>query len=59
MRLAFRALQLLDGVENTAPLGAGELPGMLSAAGFGEQRLHDRLRTLAGALELRSARRPG
>ncbi len=56
MRLAFRGLQLLDGVENTAPLGNGELPGMLTAAGFGDQRLHDRLRTLGGPLELRSAR---
>ncbi len=59
MRLAFRGLQLLDGVENTAPLGNGELPGMLTAAGFADQRLHDRLRTLGGPLELRSARCPG
>jgi ubiquinone/menaquinone biosynthesis C-methylase UbiE len=58
MRVAFRALQLVDGVDNTAPLGNGELPAMLTAAGFGEQRLHDRLRTLCGPLELRSARRP-
>jgi len=57
MRLAFRALQLIDGVETTAPLGRGELPGMLDAAGFGAQRLHDRLRTGGGVLELRSARR--
>ncbi|MDO8186394.1 class I SAM-dependent methyltransferase [Conexibacter sp. JD483] len=59
MRLAFRGLQLLDGVENTAPLGNGELPGLLAAAGFGDQRLHDRLRTLGGPLELRSARAAG
>lgn len=59
MRLAFRGLQLVDGVENTAPLGRGELPAMLTAAGFGDQRLHDRLRTLVGVLELRSARGPG
>lgn len=58
MRLAFRGLQLLDGVENTAPLGRGELPGMLTAAGFDAQRLHDRLRTAGGILELRSASRP-
>lgn len=57
MRLAFRGLQAIDGVETTAPLGRGELPAMLDAAGFGAQRLHDRLRTGAGLLELRSARR--
>jgi ubiquinone/menaquinone biosynthesis C-methylase UbiE len=55
MRVAFRALQLLDGVENTAPLGAGRLPELLREAGFGDVRLHDRLRTGAGVLELRSA----
>lgn len=57
MRAAFRILQLFDGVENTAPLGRGELPGMLDAAGFAAQRLHDRMRTGFGLLELRSARR--
>jgi SAM-dependent methyltransferase len=59
MRLAFRGLQLLDGVENTAPLGRGELPALLTAAGFADQRLHDRLRTMGGVLELRSARVAG
>lgn len=58
MRVAFRGLQLLDGVENTAPLGRGELPGMLAAAGFGDARLHDSLRTAGGVLELRSAAQP-
>lgn len=58
MRVAFRALQAIDGVENTAPLGRGELPGMLTGAGFGDCLLHDRLRTAWGVLELRSARRP-
>lgn len=57
MRLAFRGLQLIDGVESTAPLGRGELPALLDAAGFGTQRLHHRLRTGGGVLELRSARR--
>lgn len=57
MRVAFRALQLLDGVENTAPLGRGELPAMLATAGFAQARLHDRLRTTWGVLELRSATR--
>ncbi|MDW5596552.1 class I SAM-dependent methyltransferase [Conexibacter stalactiti] len=57
MRLAFRGLQLLDGVENTAPLGRGELPALLTDAGFEQHRLHDRLRTMGGVLELRSARR--
>lgn len=57
MRLAFRGLQLIDGVESTAPLGRGELPALLDRAGFGCQRLHDRLRTGGGVLELRSARR--
>ena len=57
MRAAFRVLQLVDGVENTAPLGRGELPALLDDAGFTAQRLHDRLRTGFGLLELRSARR--
>ncbi|MBB4662953.1 class I SAM-dependent methyltransferase [Conexibacter arvalis] len=57
MRVAFRLLQLVDGAETTAPLGRGELPAMLDAAGFADQRLHDRLRTAGGLLELRSARR--
>jgi SAM-dependent methyltransferase len=57
MRVAFRLLQAIDGVESTAPLARGELPGMLTQAGFGAQTLHDRLRTGWGVLELRSARR--
>lgn len=57
MRGAFRLLQLVDGVETTAPLGRGELPALLERAGFGAQILHDRLRTGWGLLELRSARR--
>lgn len=57
MRVAFRLLQAVDGVESTAPLARGELPGMLEQAGFGAQTLHDRLRTAWGVLELRSARR--
>jgi ubiquinone/menaquinone biosynthesis C-methylase UbiE len=59
MRVAFRALQMFDGVQNTAPLAAGRLPAMLGQAGFADVRLHDRLRTGWGLLELRSARRPG
>lgn len=58
MRLAFAGLQLIDGRENTRSMGAGELPSMLTRAGFVDFVRHDRLRTAAGRLELCSARVP-
>lgn len=58
MRLAFAGLQLVDGRANTRSMGAGELPSMLTRAGFADFVRHDRLRTAGGRLELCSARAP-
>ncbi len=58
MRAAFAGLQLVDGRANTRSMGAGELPTMLTRAGFTDFVRHDRLRTAAGRLELCSARAP-
>lgn len=55
MRVAFHALQLVDGREGTAPHARGEIPSFLKVAGFGHVVVHDRLRTVWGVLELLSA----
>jgi SAM-dependent methyltransferase len=59
MELAFRALQLIDGAGTTESLGRGELPSMLTEAGFATVIEHDKLRTAFGRLVLVSAERPG
>lgn len=55
MRLAFLYVRLLDGFGNTRQHAAGALPGLIADAGFTVERI-DRLRTVAGTLELLSAR---
>jgi len=54
MRVAFLAIQLLDGASNTRAHLAGELPSLIEQAGF-EVSVIDRLRTAWGSLELLAA----
>jgi len=60
--LGARALMLLDGRAGPRSLLDGELPAMLTTAGFAQPRLRASRRTVWGTLELwraqRSARRP-
>jgi ubiquinone/menaquinone biosynthesis C-methylase UbiE len=51
----FRALQAIDGVENTRALGEGRLPELLGAAGFTAVHTAARLGTAFGTLELHVA----
>jgi len=53
-RIAFVAVQLLDGSANTRQHAAGELPRLIANAGFKLETI-DRLRTLTGTLELHGA----
>jgi ubiquinone/menaquinone biosynthesis C-methylase UbiE len=55
MRAAFFALQLIDGFAGTSDHRAGRLGAIIEAAGFADLRVHDRLRTSWGTLELLSA----
>jgi ubiquinone/menaquinone biosynthesis C-methylase UbiE len=57
MRAAFFAVQLLDGFANTRPHARGELPGIVSRAGFSAVTVFGRYRTGAGTLELIEAER--
>ncbi|HEX5712300.1 MAG TPA: methyltransferase domain-containing protein [Solirubrobacterales bacterium] len=57
MWTSLRALALFDGWDGIRDHAEGRLPALIEAAGFGGIRCHDRLRTVAGPLELRSARR--
>jgi hypothetical protein len=50
-RLGWPLLQRLDGKENTDPMGNGELPGMIDAAGFGDRALIQRYNTVFGTNE--------
>jgi len=54
MRAAFLYVQLLDGFQSTRQHAAGELPDLISDAGFTVETI-DRLRTLSGTLELLTA----
>lgn len=58
MWASLRTLALFDGWDGIRDHAAGRLPAFVEAAGFTGSRCHDRLRTVAGPLELRSARRP-
>jgi len=53
--VGFRALQAIDGVENTRALGEGRLPDLLRDAGFAHIATHLRLATAFGTLELHAA----
>lgn len=58
MRAAFFVVQLLDGFANTRVHALGELPEIVSRAGFSEVTVFDRYRTGGGTLELIEALRP-
>lgn len=55
--LAFRALMALDGHAGTADHAAGRLPLFVAGAGFAAPRLHLRLPTAWGTLEVLTAER--
>jgi ubiquinone/menaquinone biosynthesis C-methylase UbiE len=57
MRLAFVAVQLLDGFATTADSVAGRLPGLIETAGFDDVCETRRLRTPLGTISLYRARR--
>ncbi|HST56957.1 MAG TPA: class I SAM-dependent methyltransferase [Solirubrobacteraceae bacterium] len=57
MRLAFFAIQLLDGFSRTRDHAAGLLPDTIARAGFEQVQVRERLRTVWGTLELIDARR--
>lgn len=59
MRAMFFAVQLLDGFANTREHAHGELPKIVSQAGFSDVTVFGRFRTGGGTLELIEARRPG
>jgi ubiquinone/menaquinone biosynthesis C-methylase UbiE len=58
MRAAFFAVQLLDGFANTRAHTRGELPEIVSQAGFSAVTVFGRYRTGGGTLELIEALRP-
>lgn len=58
MRAAFFAVQVLDGFANTREHARGELPEIVSQAGFSAVTVFDRFRTGGGTLELIEAMRP-
>jgi ubiquinone/menaquinone biosynthesis C-methylase UbiE len=58
MRAAFFAVQLLDGFANTREHARGELPEIVSQAGFSAVTVFGRYRTGGGTLELIEALRP-
>ncbi len=57
MRAAFFAVQLLDGFPNTRAHAHGELPKIVSRAGFSDVTVFGRYRTGAGTLDLIQALR--
>jgi ubiquinone/menaquinone biosynthesis C-methylase UbiE len=58
MRAAFFAVQLLDGFPNTREHARGELPKIISQAGFSAVTVFGRYRTGGGTLDLIEALRP-
>ena len=58
MRAAFFAVQLLDGFANTRAHARGELPQIVSQAGFSAVTVVGRYRTGGGTLDLIEALRP-
>jgi ubiquinone/menaquinone biosynthesis C-methylase UbiE len=57
MRAAFLAVQLLDGFANTREHARGELPEIISQAGFSDVTVFGRYRTGGGTLDLIEALR--
>jgi hypothetical protein len=56
MRLAFLAVQVLDGFRNARENASGRLPGVIAEAGFSAVTVVGRYRTGARTLELIEAR---
>ena len=56
--VAFRGLMLIDGAAGTADHAAGRLPSFVAAAGFDPPRVHLRLPTVWGTLEVMTAGKP-
>jgi ubiquinone/menaquinone biosynthesis C-methylase UbiE len=50
-KLGWPLLQRIDGAENTTPLGRGDLPGLIDAAGFSDRTLLQRFGTVWGTKE--------
>ncbi|WP_203833386.1 class I SAM-dependent methyltransferase [Actinoplanes regularis] len=57
MRLAFRTVQFADGRADTQPNADGVLPELITAAGFGEVREADVVRTITGSISVYVAHR--
>jgi SAM-dependent methyltransferase len=58
MRLAFLAVQLTDGPEDTQPNADGVLPALIAEAGFDGVRETSVVPTLTGSISVYVARRP-
>lgn len=58
MRLLFRQVQQLDGVENTQPNADGVLPGLIEAAGFVDAQEVRSIPTPTGSISLLTAGKP-
>ena len=58
MRLAFSIIRLIDGRETTDLSIQGGLPGLVSAGGFANVAVRERLRTPLGTIETLTASRP-
>jgi ubiquinone/menaquinone biosynthesis C-methylase UbiE len=58
MRLAFSVIRLIDGRETTDLSIQGGLPGLVSAGGFEQVSVRERLRTPLGTIETLTAGRP-
>ena len=57
MRLAFRAVQLADGKEDTQPNADGVLPRLISEVGFRDVREAETVSTISGSISVYVARR--
>ncbi len=57
MRLAFRAVQLADGKQDTQPNADGILPSLMSEAGFRDVREAEVVSTIGGSVSIYVARR--
>ncbi|MFI6462446.1 class I SAM-dependent methyltransferase [Streptomyces sp. NPDC050538] len=57
MRLAFRAVQLADGKEDTQPNADGVLPRLITDAGFRDVREAETVSTISGSISVYVARR--
>jgi SAM-dependent methyltransferase len=58
MRLAFRVVQLADGVEDTQPNADGVVPGLIAEAGFRDVREVEVVATITGSISIYVAERP-